>query len=72
MKFEEIKKAIMRLSTEDRLHLMREVGTEWCEAMMSNPDAMAQMMPQCREMMARMREMMSGMCRPEGQTGGKQ
>lgn len=71
MKFEEIKKAILGLSTEDRLRLMREVGPELCESMMGNPDAMAQMMPQCREMMgrhpkmmARMREMMSGMCGP--------
>lgn len=78
MEFEEIMKAILGLSAEDRLRLMREVGPEWCESMMSNPDAMAQMMPQCREMMgrhpemmARMREMMSGMCGPERQTGRK-
>ena len=71
MKFEEIKKAILELSPEDRLRLMREVGPELWESMMTDPDAMAQMMPQCREMtsrhpemMVRMREMMSGMCGP--------
>jgi hypothetical protein len=74
MKLEQIKKAILELSPEDRLRLMRQVGPELCESMMSNPDAMAQMMPECRErmgrhpeMMARMREMMFGMGGPEGQ-----
>ena len=51
---------------------MQEVGPELCESMMGNPDAMAEMMPRCREMMskhpemmARMREMMSSMCGPQ-------
>ena len=73
MKVEEIKKAILELSTEERMRLMREVGPELCESMMGNPDAMAEMMPRCREMMAwhpgmmgRMQEMMSHMDgRPE-------
>jgi hypothetical protein len=79
MKFEEIQKAILGLSSEDRLRLMREVGPEWCESMVSSPDAMAQMMPRCREMMGRhpgmmvrMREMMSGMCGPMRGGPGKQ
>jgi hypothetical protein len=78
MKLEEIKKAILSLSPEDRLRLMQEVGPELCESMMGNPDAMGEMMPRCRDMMGRhpgmmtrMREMMSGMCMPEGQAGGK-
>lgn len=72
MNVEEIKKAILELSPQDRLRLMQEVGPELCESMISNPDAMTQMMPQCGEMMskhpemrARMREMMSGMCGPQ-------
>lgn len=76
MKFEEIKNAILELSPEDRLRLMREIGPELCEFMMNDPNAMAAMMPQCREMMgrhpdmmARMREMMSSMCNPQGQAG---
>jgi hypothetical protein len=78
MKLEEIKKAILKLSSEDRVRLMQEVGPELCESMMDSPDAMAQMMPRCRDMMgrhpemrARMREMMSGMCSPEGQAGSR-
>ena len=73
MTLEEVKKAILDLSAEDRLRLIREVGPELCESMMSNPEAMAEMMPRCREMMsrhpemmARMRQMMSGMCGAEG------
>jgi hypothetical protein len=77
MKFEELKKAVLELSPGDRLRLMGEAGPELCESMMSNPDAMTEMMPRCREMMsrhpemmARMREMMSGMCGPAAQGGG--
>lgn len=71
MNVEQIKKAILELSRQDRLRLLQEVGPELCEAMMSAPGAMEQMMPRCREMMskhpemmARMREMMSGVCGP--------
>ena len=77
MKFEDIKKALLELSPEDRRRLMQEVGPALCESMMSNPEVMTEMMPRCREMMgrhpemmARMQEMMSGMCRPAGQGGG--
>ena len=79
MKVEEITKAILELSPQDRLRLMRQVGPELCESVMGNPDAMAEMMPRCKEMMgrhpdmmARMREMMAGMCGPQGQAGRKQ
>ena len=74
MRFEEIKKVVLGLSVEDRLRLMQEVGPEMCKAMMDNPEAMARMMPPCRETMgthsekrARMREMMSSMCAPQGE-----
>ncbi len=53
MKIEEIKQAILKLSPEDRLRLMQEVGPELCESMMVNRDAMAEMMPRCREMMSK-------------------
>lgn len=68
MNVEEIAEAIRKLSDEDRIRLMKAVGPDLCDIMMSHPEAMAAVMPGCRDMMgrhpdmmARMQEMMSGM-----------
>lgn len=48
---EEIRDGILQLTAEQRARLMTEVGPALCQAVMQNPEIMAQMMPRCEEMM---------------------
>ena len=57
MKIEELKKAILQLSPQDRLCLMQEVGPELCESIMRDPKAIANMTRFCRWMMSGSPEM---------------
>lgn len=64
MNREEVKKAVMDLSAEDRFQLMLEIGPVLCKGIMERPGGrmqmMLRMMPVCREMMSRkMRAMAS-------------
>lgn len=52
MKLEDLKQEILALSSEQKLQLVKEIGPALCEAIMSQPEAMKEMMPMCREMMA--------------------
>ncbi len=73
---EEIRDAILKLTTEGRIRLMTEVGPDLCRSMMANPALMMEMMPRCQEMMTKdpevmkaMRSMMEGMMK-NMMTGG--
>ncbi len=65
---EEIRDAILKLTTEERTRLMTEVGPDLCRSMMANPALMMEMIPKFQEMMTKdpevmkaMRPMMEGM-----------
>ena len=48
---EEIRDAILQLTSEQRGRLMTEVGPDLCRSVMGNPALMMEMMPRCQEMM---------------------
>lgn len=47
MKVQQLKQAILEMSTEERLDLMRQVGPELCRQIMQQPVLWQQMMAQC-------------------------
>ena len=59
MNVETIAAAIRELSDEDRLRLIKAVGSDLCNTMMHHPEAMAEVMPRCRGMMGRHPDMMA-------------
>ena len=61
MNFEDLKREILALPAEQQVLLMKEVGPTLCEAIMSQPNAMQEMMPMCQDMMAKHPEMMAHM-----------
>lgn len=48
-KVEEICKAVLELTPDERAQLVRQIGLELCRSMMAHPELMMQMMGQCQE-----------------------
>ena len=51
MKRETLKQAILDLSPEEKILLMKEIGPALCDAVLSRTGAIEEMMPMCGEMM---------------------
>lgn len=66
---EDIREAILALTSQDKARLMVKLGPDLCRAVMQNPESMKQMFPRCEEMMSNpdvqkvMRPMMEQMFR---------
>lgn len=67
MNRDEVKKAVLDLSSEDRFQLMLEIGPDMCRGIMERPGGrrqmMLRMMPVCREMMSKKMHAMAVMIR---------
>ena len=48
---EDIREAILALTSQDKARLMAEVGPDLCRSVVENPESMKQMFPRCEEMM---------------------
>ncbi len=67
MNRDEVKKAVLDLSPEDRFQLMLEIGPDLCRGIMERPGGrrqmMLRMMPVCWEMMSKKIHAMASMIR---------